>query len=189
VFGLFERKVEPVGPFGFGHAIEIEKPAAEVYALVDWADPRNAKRALGNKVEQVAPDRFRLLLDMVPDHTFEMIVTDAVPGETYAFENEITPPVGRLVSSRETYTIEPRGEGACVLTLTVEASFVGGLSDDDMSMEVLMMTVSCGNALEKLKVQAEQGVDAVHRIEAAQMDGFDEMTAAALDFDTDWSRD
>lgn len=174
MFGILKRKAEPVGPFGFGHAIEIERPAEEVYALLDWADARNAKRALGNKVEQVAgsPDRFRMWLDLVPDHTFEMIVTDAVPGETYAFENEITPPVGRLASSHEAYTLESRDAGSCVLTLLVEASFVGGLSEEELAMEVMMMTMSCGNALEKLKVQAEQGVDAVHRIEAAQMDGF-----------------
>ena len=101
MFGILKRKAEPLGPFAFGHSVEIERPAAEVYALLDWADPRNAKRALGNKVEQVGtdPDRYRMQLDMVPGHTFEMIVSEAVPGEVYAFENEITPPVGWLVTS------------------------------------------------------------------------------------------
>ncbi|HLV07058.1 MAG TPA: hypothetical protein VKY80_05235 [Croceibacterium sp.] len=75
-------KTEPVGPFQFEHSTAIAKPAAEVYALLDWADPRNAKSALGNKVEPVgsAPVRFRLWLDLVPGHGFGMIVTDAVPG-------------------------------------------------------------------------------------------------------------
>lgn len=172
MLGFLKRKVEPLGPFGFGHSVAIDLPAAEVYALLDWADPRNAKRALGNKVEQVgtSPDRFRMLLDMVPGHVFEMIVTDAVPGESYAFESEITPPPGRLVACHETYTIEPLDEQSCVLTLLVSATFVGGLSNEDAAMEVMMMTVSCGNALEKLKIQAEQGVEAVHAIEAMQMD-------------------
>lgn len=175
MFGIRKRKAEPIGPFEFGYNVAVERPAAEVYALLDWADPRNAKRALGNRVEQVgsAPDRFRLLLDMVPDHVFEMIVTEAVPGATYAFETEISPPVGRLVSSHETYRIEPRGDGSCILSLLMSACFVGGLAEEDLAMEVMMMTVSCGNALEKLKVQAEQGVEAVHAIEAGQMD-FDE---------------
>jgi hypothetical protein len=172
MFGILKRKVESIGPFEFGYSVAIEKPAAEVYALLDWADARNAKRALGNKVEQVgnAPDRFRMTLDLVPGHVFEMIVTDAVPGETYAFENEITPPPGKLVGSRETYSIEPLDEGSCVLSLSVSASFTGGLPEEALAMEVMMMTVSCGNALEKLKVQAEQGVEAVHAIEAMQMD-------------------
>jgi hypothetical protein len=99
-----------------------------------------------------------------------MIVTDAVPGETYAFENEITPPPGKLVSSHERYTIEPLDDGSCVLTLLVSASFAGGLPEEALAMEVMMMTMACGNALEKLKVQAEQGVEAVHAIEAMQMD-------------------
>ena len=172
MFGILKRKVEPIGPFEFGHSVAIARPAAEIYALLDWADPRNAKRALGNKVEQVgtAPDRFRMTLDFVPGHVFEVIVTEAAPGETYAFENEITPPPGRLVSSHETYSIEAIEEGSCVLTLLVSASFTGGLSEEALAMEVMMMTVACGNALEKLKVQAEQGVEAVHAIEAMQMD-------------------
>jgi hypothetical protein len=172
MFGILKRKTKPIGPFEFGHSVAVERPAAEVYALLDWADARNAKRALGNKIEQVgiSPDRFRMLLDFVPGHVFEMVVTDAVPGETYAFENEITPPPGRLVRSRETYCIEPRDESSCVLSLLVSASFVGGLSEDVLAMEVMMMTAACGNALEKLRIQAEQGVEAVHAIEAMQMD-------------------
>jgi hypothetical protein len=173
MFEFLKRKAEPIGPFEFGHSVAIERPAAQVYALLDWADPRNAKRALGNKVEQVgtSPDRFRMTLDLVPGHVFEMIVTDAVPGEVYAFENRITPPPGRLVSSRESYSLEPLDETSCLLSLLVSATFTGGLSDEEMAMEVMMMTMSCGSALEKLKVQAEQGVEAVHAIEAMQMDG------------------
>jgi len=173
MFGLFKRKdVEPLGPFVFEHKTEIECPAAEVYALIDWADARNAKRALGNKVEQVAssPDRFRLALDLVPDHRFEMIVTEAIPGQSYTFENEITPPVGRLVSSTEQYTVEPLSDSSCELGLIVSAWFVGGLSNEDMAMEVMIMGMSGQNALTKLKLQAEQGVDAVHAFEAQQMD-------------------
>ena len=179
MFGMFKRKeAEPFGPCEFKHNIEIERPAAEVYALIDWSDPRNAKRALGNKVEQVDADRFRLHLDLVPDHRFEMIVTYAVPGRSYAFDNEITPPVGRLVSSSETYTLEPLGEGSCRLDLAISAWFVGGMSSEDMAMEIMMMGTSGQNALAKLKIQAEQGVEAVHAVEAMQMDCFD-------DFDDD----
>src|SRR5918993_1296776 len=165
MFGMFKRKeAEPFGPCEFEHSIEIERPAAEVYALVDFSDPRNAKRALGNKLEQVghSPDRFRLLLDMVPGHTFEMIVTEAVPGRSYGFDNEITPPVGRLVSCHETYRIEPLGENSCKLSLETSAWFVGGLSPEDMAVEIMLMGTAGQNGLIKLKVHAEQGPDAVH---------------------------
>ena len=155
-------------------ALVIERPAAELYAMFDWADPRNAKRALGNKVEQVDADRFRLLLDLVPDHRFEMIVTEAVPERSYAYDCEITPPVGRLVSCHEAYAVEALGDGSCRLELVVSAWFVGGLSAEDMAMEVMMMGTSGQNALAKLKIQAEQGVEAVHAVEAAQMDCFED---------------
>lgn len=176
MFGILKRKAEPFGPCEFEHSIEIERPAAEVYAMVDWADARNAKRALGTKVEQVgsSPDRFRLHLDLVPDHRFEMIVTEAVPARSYAYECEITPPVGRLVSCHEAYAVEPLSDGSCRLELVVSAWFVGGLSAEDMAMEVMMMGTSGQNALAKLKIQAEQGVEAVHAVEAAQMDCFDD---------------
>lgn len=178
MFGILKRKEEPFGPCEFEHSIEIERPAAEVYAMVDWADPRNAKRALGNKVEQLAADRFRLHLDLVPDHRFEMIVSEAVPGERYAFENEITPSVGRLVSSHEAYTFEPLSENSCRVALSISAWFDGGMSAEETAMEIMMMGTSGQNALAKLKIQAEQGVEAVHAIEAQQMDAFDD-----FDFD------
>ena len=171
MFGLFKRKVvEPVGPFGFSHSIEIERPVSEVYPLLDWADERNAKRQLGNRVDQVdvTPERYRLHLDMVPDHKFEMTMTEVVPGRTYAFQNEITPPVGRLVSSHETYSLEPLGEGSCRLGLEVAATFVG-MSEEKLAREVMVMAMSCENALTKLKVHAEEGVDAVRAIEHSQM--------------------
>ena len=37
-------------------------------------------------------------------------------------------------------------------------------------MEVMMMGTAGQNALAKLKIQAEQGVEAVHAVEAQQMD-------------------
>jgi len=56
---MAEAKDGAAGPFQYEHSIEIAKPA-EVYALLEWADPRHAQRALGNKVEPVgsAPVRF-----------------------------------------------------------------------------------------------------------------------------------
>jgi hypothetical protein len=138
MFGFLKSKADPVGPFEFGHTVDIERPAPDVYALVDWADPRNAKRALGNKVEQVgtSPDRYRMRLDLLPDHVFEMIVTEVVPGQIYAFKNESTPSVGKLVGSHETYRVEPLDEESCRLHLLVSASFVGGMSDRALAREI-----------------------------------------------------
>jgi uncharacterized protein YndB with AHSA1/START domain len=173
VFGLLKRKAEPLGPFEFEHSIEIEQPAAAVYALVDLSDPRNAKRALGNKVTQVSAERFEMELDMCPGHVFGMTVTEVVPGRAYAFETDVTPPIGNLVSGNETFRVEPLGDSSCRLSLTIAAWFQGHLSAEEMAMEVMMMGMAGQNALAKLKVHAEEGVEAVHRLEAMQMDGLD----------------
>ena len=172
MFGLFQRKAEPLGPFEFEHETVIDRPAAEVYPLVDWADPRNAKRALGNKVEQVgsSPARFRMELNMLPDVVFNMTVTDVVPGRSYAFSNDFAQPIGRLTASHEAFTVEPIDEQSCRLGLTVSATFVVGLSTEDLAREAVTMAMACEMALAKLKIQAEQGVEAVRDVEAAQMD-------------------
>lgn len=108
-------------------------------------------------------------LDLVPGHVFEMTVTESVPGHSYAFENEITPAAGQLVGSHEAYRIDAIGDETCRLDLVVSAWFVGELSAKALAREVTIMAMSRENALKKLKVQAEQGVEVVHRIEAAQM--------------------
>ena len=181
MFGRLKRKVEPVGPFEFEHTIEIARPGDEVYGLVDYSDPRNAKRTLGHRLEQLGacPDRFRLWFDLVPDHRFEMTVTEAVPGKSYAYETEITPSIWQLVSSHEAFTVEPLGESSCRLSLTISAWFQGHLSAEEMGAEVMMMGMAGQNALAKLKVHAEQGPDAVHALEAMQTDIFDDEDLAS----------
>lgn len=166
-------ETEPAEPFEFEQAVEIARPAADVYALIDWADPRNAQRVRGNRVERLgsAPDRFRLELDLVPGHAFDITVTYEAPGRCYAFEIDIRPPLGRLLKSCEVYEVQPLGRSSCRLSLTVSASFEDNLPEDVLAAEVMMMAVACENALVKLKVQAEQGVDAVHALEARQMEG------------------
>jgi hypothetical protein len=171
MFGFLKPRMAPEGAVQFDLHAEIERPAQEVYPLLDWADERNAKRALGNRVERIgsSPDRFRLLLDLVPGHAFEMTVTEAVPGEHYAFESTVTPWIGQLVSGHEAYRLERVGERSCRICLTMTATFVSGMRMKAFERELATMTTACGNALAKLKMQAEQGVEAVREIEAMQM--------------------
>lgn len=169
MLGFQDRKTEPIGPFEFCHSVEIERQPADIYALIDWADERNAKRALGNRVERIGAGQYRLHLGLVPGHVFDMTVTEERPGEAYAFDTEITPPVGRLVSCGESYTLSSREEHACTLDLRVRASFAGGLSEEELATQLSMMAFACENALAKLKLHAERGVNAVRQLEAAQM--------------------
>ena len=167
MFHFFKPKPAPQGPIEFGGEVVIEKPAEEVYALLDWADPRNAKRQLGNEVAAIegAPDRFRMTLAALPGHVFDMIVTEAVPHSAYGFATHITPSVGRLVTSHEHYRLEPLGTGTCRLTLVNTVTFIDGMRMKQLSEEVMIMSVASHNALAKLKIHAEQGAEAVTAVE------------------------
>ena len=169
MFGLFKRKPAPEGPVHFNLAIEVDRPASEVYPLIDWSDPRNAKRQLGHKVEPIdgQADRFRLIMTEMPEHCFDMVVTKAVPNQAYIFSTDIKPRVGRLESDEEQYSLEPLGEDRCKLTLVTVATFQSGLSMKQFEEELAMMTIACQRALIKLKVHAELGLDAVKELDAA----------------------
>ena len=163
MFSFLKPKPAPEGPVEFIVAVEIDRPAAEVYPLIDWADPRNAKRQLGHSIEPLGgdPARFRLIMTGMEDLRFEMTVIEAEQDRRYAFSTDITPPVGRLVESAEHYSLEPLGDDRCKLTLKTVATFQSGLDMDEFEEELMMMTMSCQRALVKYKLHAEQGVDAV----------------------------
>ena len=166
MLGLFKPKPSvPAGPYAFSMSIEIDRPASEVYALVDWADPNNSKRQLGNGVTAVggASDHFRMVMTEMPDLLFDMLVSEAVPGSRYTFSTEIDPPVGRLVESQEDYAIRPLGDGRCELTLTVMVIFQDNMSPADFEEEMFRMNISVHNAAQKLKIHAEEGTEAVRQ--------------------------
>lgn len=163
MFSFLKPKPAPEGPVGFDVAIEIDKPASEVYPLIDWADPRNAKRELGHQIDAIDgdPNRFRLIMTEMPEHRFDMTVIEAVQDRSYAFSSDIRPRVGRLESDEEHYSLEPIGEKRCKLKLTTVATFQSGLTMDEFEEELAMMSFACQRALVKLKLHAEQGVEAV----------------------------
>jgi hypothetical protein len=95
-----------------------------------------------------------------------MTIIEAVPDRSYAFSSDIQPRVGRLESDEEHYSLEPVGEERCRLKLLTVAEFQSGLSMKQFEQELAMMTLACQRALIKLKLHAEQGVDAVRALEA-----------------------
>lgn len=170
MFGLFKPKLAPEGPVQFTMEMMIDCPAEEVYRLVDWADPKNAKVELGNTVAPAAghPGRFRMHMPAMPDLSFEFDVTDAEPGVAYGFHCHVTPTVGRLDSSHELYRFESVDESECRLVLINTVHFLPGLTVKQMDEEVRRMSLACHNALVKLKVHAELGAATVSAIEAHQ---------------------
>ena len=96
---------------------------------------------------------------------FAIAVSETVPDRIYAFTCRPTPQVGRLLHDSERYEIEPQGQNACLLRLTVEAQFEHGMKERVWAREVAMMAQGCEMALGKLKLHAEQGLAAVREVE------------------------
>ena len=165
MFGMF-KKPAPSGPMTFDFDVLIERPPAEVYALVDWADPRNAKRQLGHSVEGQSP-RFHLRMTSMPDLDFTLDVIEERPGEVYAYACDIQPRVGRLVTSVERFLFEPVDDGHCRVRLINEATFIDGMTMRQFEQEMMMMSVATNDGLIKLKVMAELGLDAAKSVENA----------------------
>lgn len=166
MFGMFKGRPVPSGPIPFDFDVLIERPAAEVYPLVDWADPRNAKRQLGHKVEGQSPD-FVLHIASMPDHCFALGVTEEKKDEVYAFACDIQPRVGRLKSNHERYSFEAVNETQCLLRLVNEVTFIDGMTMEEFEQELMIMSVATNDALMKLKVHAELGLEAAKAVENA----------------------
>lgn len=170
MFGLLKRgkpELVPDEPIELKVGIEIDSPADDVYALLDWGDERNQLRARGNLVrrESSDPHVYRLWYDRAPDLNFLMTVTEAVPGRAYAFLADIVPPVGRRLGSHESYTIEPMGAEGCRVTFVNTIRHIPGMTQKELGDEIGKSTMAAANALTKLKLQAELGVAAVENFE------------------------
>lgn len=157
----------PQGPVTFDFEVEIEAAAEDIYALVDFADPRHAKRQLGHSVEQLdaAPDVFALVMTEMPDAQFVQTVTEAAAPRSYAYRCDPRPQQGRLQWTHERFTIAPQDDGICLVTLLVEARFDEPLPVDEYTHHVTLMAMGCNAMVEKLKLHAEQGPEAVRAFE------------------------
>ncbi len=167
MFGLFKPKMAPEGPVEVDMDIEIERPAGEIYPLVDFGDPRNHKAAVGT-ITRTGDNTFDMVLDMLPDLTFPITEIEAQPGRSYTIESVLPEELGaRLYKTVERTEIEPLGDDRCRVISKVTATF-HPMKLKDYEHEVAMIAAGCHNALAKLKVHAEQGVDVIREIEAAQ---------------------
>ena len=164
MFGFFRRA--PARPFEFRDQVSVDRPAEEVYALIDFADPRNAMRTRGELVTAVegTPERYLMGINALPEHVFGVTVTEAVPHSSYGFSTVVTPTLGRVEHSHEQYTFTPTGGNSCTVTLVHTVSFIRRMRLQDLPHEELKVSAGCHNALAKLKIQAEQGVDGVEAV-------------------------
>lgn len=167
MFGLFKAKPAPEGPAHFALEMDIACAGDELFGLVNCADHRFWKNDVGH-VDNVAPGRFRMHLDLVPDHVFTLVVTEAEPGRMFAYDTQATPRTGKLVKTHERYDIVPVDGRHCTVTLSVDAWFEDGLTYAEWEQEAAMMAMGVNNSLAKLKIHAEEGVAMVRHVEALQ---------------------
>ncbi|WP_369025059.1 hypothetical protein [Qipengyuania sp. RANM35] len=167
---LFKPEMAPEGPVTFDFEIEIDAPAERIYGLIDFASPTNAKRALGHSLTQVSqsPEVWKLVIRQMPDAAYFNTVSEAVDLTTYAYRSVAEPKQGEMVSTEERWTIEPQDGGPCLVTLLVHAQFTEPLPLAKYKRHVMMMAMGCNNAVEKMKLHAEQGTEAVRKVEAQQ---------------------
>jgi hypothetical protein len=166
---MFKAKPVPAkqGPAIIEAAIGIDCAADTLFGLLNFADPTCWKHAVG-RVETVATGRFRLHLNVLPDHVFTIVVSDAEPGRLYAFDTQITPRAGRITHAAERYHICPTGTASCTVRLVTEAHFEADMPRSDWLEEAALMDQAVHTTLAKLKLHAEYGADAVRQIEAFQ---------------------
>jgi hypothetical protein len=170
MFGLFKPKLAPVGPHPFEIEGEIAASAAEVFALIDYADPRNALKARGATITPVEGpgQRFLMKLPQVPDLDFHIDVIESEAPNHYAYAILIDPLVGRMAASTESYTLWDVPGGGCRVRLENAVTFQDGLLEKHIQEEFAMVTMALLKSMAKLKLQAEQGVEAVLAFEAEQ---------------------
>ena len=161
----FLRPKTTFPPVQFADDVVIEQPAETVYGLIDWKSPNNAFRQRGSRIVPVdgEPDRFCMTMDELPGHRFDVFVIDAVPHASYGFGIIAAPMFGRMVKSHELYSLQVLSPGSCRLSL-VNTVLFAPMRPQDMVHEELMVSAANHNALVKLKMQAEQGVDAVRAV-------------------------
>mgnify|MGYP001263061169 CR=1 FL=1 len=168
MFGLFKPKMAPEGPVEIEMDMEIERSAEDIYAMVDFGDPRHHKAAVGT-ITRTGDKTFQLVVDMLPDIVFPIVELEAVPHSSYIIESVLPDDLdGRLHKTVESIAIEPLEPDRCKVTASTLAYF-HPMKLKHFDMEVAMITMACNNSLVKLKIHAEEGVDTIRDIETQQM--------------------
>ncbi len=171
MFGWFKKKMAPEGPVDFALDMEIARPAADIYRLLDWSDDMNAKRAEGQQVLAGAGiGQWRLIMQGMEDVTFHLNVTQEERDRLYGYTCQADPMIGRLVSSHEVFRIEPLPDGTSKVYLHVTAQFIDGMTEKEFARETALMSLGCHSSLARLKIHAEHGPDAARDAQIVAMD-------------------
>lgn len=186
MFGFNKQNPMIDGPIEFEFSVEINRPASAVFPLVDVSDPGFSQVALGNSVNRIADDTYELTIEEMDDLSFRFQVLECIKDKQHTAKVVIKPQVGNLVEAVEDYQLTPLGDDRCVAKLTTKATFAEHLSDEEIAQEIAMMSMAADADLTKLKLHAEEGVEAVRAYDEDQEADFDiEFDLGDLDIDWD----
>lgn len=175
MFSFFRKERVQAGPHEFGAETEIARPVDELFALLDLNNANFWKRQMGDQVQEVAPGRFEMVVAMVPDAKFFLDVTEYEPDKVIAYEATSAPLMGRLQRATERYEVSEIEPGMTRLELSMTVHFQSELKMKAFQDEQVMLALSCYNAVEKIRLFAEQGKQAVHVADGQLVVGFDEI--------------
>ncbi|MEO0699223.1 MAG: hypothetical protein AAFY81_05835 [Pseudomonadota bacterium] len=159
------------GPVEFTAEVDIQRPASDVFPLLDLADPRFRQAQCGAQVQRIEgeQERYDVVLEQMDDVVFHFQVLERTAGQRYTIECAMEPQINALKMAVEAYAIEPIGEAACRVRLTTSAAFNDDLSDEEIANEIAMMSMAVTQDLEKLAVLAEEGLDALKALEEEEL--------------------
>lgn len=171
MFGFNKHRRMIEGPVEFTFEIEIERPASEVFPLIDVADPHFSHAQRGAKIRRVDGEdsRYDMTIEEIDDAVFQFTVLERVEGARHTLSAVMVPQMFALEKSIEAHVIKPLGDSACRVILTTQATFVSTLSDQEVADEVAVLSEAITRDLAKLKALAEDGLDAVMAMEEAEM--------------------
>lgn len=173
MFSFFQRKKVVAGPHEFSAETEIACSAEDLFALVDIADDRFWKAQMGDRIEPLGDDKYRMTAAMAPDMDIVITRTQVEPGRMVEIEPVCTPRPGRLESASERYEIVSTGPGHARLELHMEVMFQDAMTEQVFAEESVMMSIAAFNTVEKIRLFAESGQAAVAHADQQFIVGLD----------------
>ncbi|MCB2049639.1 MAG: hypothetical protein KDE32_15665 [Novosphingobium sp.] len=175
MFSFFRKERVPTGPHEFGAETEVARKADELFSLLDLNSPLYWKRQMGDRIEKIAPDTFEMVIKQLPDVRFTLSITEYEPGRVIAFEAVSEPRMGRLDRAIERYEITEFEPGMSRLELGMTVFFQNELKLRAFQDEQVLLGISTFNAVEKIRLFAEEGEQAVQVADEQLIVGIDKV--------------
>lgn len=161
MLSFLKPKRASTGPHSFTSETEIACPPGDLFAMLDMTGDRYWRRQMGDRVDHVGGRHYLHVDARMPDMDIHIEVIDREPGRLIDIGVVCDPAPGQMASSRECYVIDEIGPGLCRLTLEMSVMLKEELRASAFADEAMMFAVAGFNTVEKIRLYAEEGPDAV----------------------------